>query len=386
MRRKILVSLIAVIIVGIMVLTTAFAAEPSLLFEFNDTPASETNTSFNSYYGCEYVFDNTTMTITSLNGPDQDGTGDPYMCFARNVEAAKAQWIKMRIKNLSSAKVFEFHFASSETEDKITGASCTHFPISSNDTEFKEYVFNIAEYNKKKNSASVWEGNISQIRLDYMWIAEPSGQIPTGSQMIVDYVAFFETEEDAKTYVHTEKTKKEESATETVDYSDCVTFVFDNDQTISKWRVGNSEAFNEFGFCRYIPTSGDPTFGYFFDHNDAFDTSEVKYLGIRYKATSTVNYGVYFVSTDKHTSFSDAGHRSFPVKNGIWASDIIDLTENAFWEGKITGFRLDIINGLDLDADILIERIGFFKTREQAQYFLSQGRTEPDYSQKFHKF
>ncbi|NLN03577.1 MAG: hypothetical protein GX166_01970 [Clostridiaceae bacterium] len=145
--------------------------------------------------------------LVTLNGPDQGGNGDPYFGLLIDpFDGDLYQWCKIKIKNNSNAEFFQFHF---DAGSGIRGESNTLVPISKDDEEFKEYVFNMkdrnlatAEWSQDKRypftlEESLWTGTIRSIRLDCMFTDFPGGQILTGSEFDLEYIAFFTSEEEA---------------------------------------------------------------------------------------------------------------------------------------------------------------------------------------------
>ncbi|MBQ9922864.1 MAG: S-layer homology domain-containing protein [Clostridia bacterium] len=321
--------------------------------------------------------------VTSTDGPEDGGNGDCNLSEKVNFDADTYPWIKMRIRNLSDAEVFEMHFACTGTNQKITAESCTHFPISARDEDFKEYVFNVKDYNVKSMQVngfdlkeSVWDGNVSIVRYDCMWLAEPSGQMPTGSQMYIDYIAFLSDEETAKAY-------QPEVVEHTVINSgkENPTVILKTEEDIEKWNCGQLKHNFEAGLIKLNPTGSDPTMSYGFA--DPIDTEEFKYFAMHYNIKSKVNVGGLFYTTDKLIELTDASYSGFSINNrGEWSDVIVDLSSypKKNWNGKCTTIRLDPINGNDTDATIMIERLGFFRSIEEASAFLAQANTDPDYS------
>ena len=132
--------LLALAVVMMFSAVACAAAEPGYLM----TPC-ETDPFFpNASNGCNLVNTPECLRVISTEDLLEGKNGDPYFMVNQELDS-KYEWIKFRIKNLSEATMFEFHFSSTATEDKITAATCTHFPISSGDTEYKEYIYNIKE-------------------------------------------------------------------------------------------------------------------------------------------------------------------------------------------------------------------------------------------------
>ncbi|MBE6689450.1 MAG: S-layer homology domain-containing protein [Ruminococcaceae bacterium] len=332
--------------------------------------------------------------VTSFGGPEEGGknVGDPYVTLVnQHLDAQKYPWIKFRVRNLSDATQFEMHFASTATGDKITGSSCTHFPISSKDEDFVEYIFNIKDANlasqginpDESQSTSVWSGTISQLRFDCMWKAEPSGQMATGSQMYVDYIAFFASEEDAKNYVPTEDTKVEKPRINSGKANPV--WIFDSEEAIESFESGGMNVSLEAGVMVVNPTSHDPMMTFTLTEDEYFNCLEFPYFAYRHKTTSTVTRGGLFFTTSDLPTLSDASYSpfDFPAK-GQWENTITDLSDTSKYKGNWVGtcnlFRLDPINGTDTNASIYISRMGFFRTLSEAYEFLSSDTSDFDYT------
>ena len=245
---------------------TAVCAEATYVMDFNDAISLP----IMGFKDCELSHEEDHLHITSLNGPENGGGGDVYINYGVNIpDADAAQWMKLRIMNSSSAPTLEMHFASTASGDIITGATSTHFPVTTFDNDFKEYVFNIKDYNLQKMrigtpaaEKSLWEGAVNQVRLDPMFVDGPGGKTPTGSEFKIDYVAFFATEQEANAYVHTEKTISQEALK--VDYSNGITFIFDNADTIASWQLVQAQAELSMGKCSFRPLTEDPRYVYTF--------------------------------------------------------------------------------------------------------------------------
>ena len=357
---------------------SAFAAEPGYVL----APDAANPIEFSAMFAAVVEYTEDYATLVSTHDLEEGQNGDPYFIIKRELDT-KYEWIKLRVRNRSEATMFEFHFASDGTKGNIVGESCTHFPISSGDTEFKEYIYNIKERNSitKDGAESVWTGTATQLRFDSMWIAEPSGQMPKGSTMDIDYIAFFETEEEAKAFTGPKVVVKEEK-----DYSDIEWdknsphFIFDNEDEISKWGTYQASSEIEMGNLKYTPTGKDPTLRRYFD--TPFSADEFHYFAYRSKPVinaSSTGGGVFFTS-DKVTSLTSNFYHSYPIiKGNKWVDMVIDMEniQNGTWEGNIDSMRIDPLNGvIDLEDKIYINRLGFFRTEDEAYAFLADGRGE----------
>ena len=378
--------LLALAVVMMFSAVACAAAEPGYLM----TPC-ETDPFFpNASNGCNLVNTPECLRVISTEDLLEGKNGDPYFMVNQELDS-KYEWIKFRIKNLSEATMFEFHFSSTATEDKITAATCTHFPISSGDTEYKEYIYNIKEANLASQNVnedvnlekSVWDGKISTLRFDCMWKAEPSGQMPKFSTMEIDYIAFFETKEDAEAFVPAPKIIKGEEVFSDIEWSkDSPHFITSDEEEMQKWAPNGADVAYELGNLRLTPTNHDPTLTRSFD--EPFSSEEFPYFAYRFKANTSIPQGGFFFLNQYETKLSDRTYSQFPIMNpGQWTDVVMDMRtlKHGNWKGDISLMRLDPINGSTIDegAFILINRLGFFRTREEAYAFLWEGTAE-DYS------
>ena len=124
---------------------------------------------------------------------------DPYVSIdnseAENV--SEIQWVKIRARNLSGAKVIQL-FA--RMNGSVSGESRTDIKLEQ-DTEWHEYYVNIPEANMQSTgrSTTFWNRRIEWIRLDPMGDDNGAG-MKQGDQLQIDYVAFFPTEEAARSF------------------------------------------------------------------------------------------------------------------------------------------------------------------------------------------
>ena len=137
-----------------------------------------------------------TVSITE-DGMVTDITGqDPVLMYSYvydgvGLDADKYQFMKISLKNESTATMYEVFWDSMDDEGNVTTwGTTTNFTIetmSANDTEFKEYII---DFSAKEG----WEGTILRLRYDPAgWLNETdvSGKVTTR------YIKFYETAEEA---------------------------------------------------------------------------------------------------------------------------------------------------------------------------------------------
>lgn len=205
--------------------TLPLSAAPGDIIDFTDSDILDPEYGvFNSASSVEYDADLGYLHIVSQNGPDAGGNGDPNMLFNLDrLDADRYCWMKIKLRNYSEVTRFQLHFG----DTSVTAASNTLFEISTQDAEFKTYVINLKQANEATfpissaysnigdPEASLWTGEISYFRLDFLFIDFPGGQVPTGSEMDVEYVAFFDSEEAANAFTNEKPTAPTTDMTET---------------------------------------------------------------------------------------------------------------------------------------------------------------------------
>lgn len=153
-------------------------------------------------------------------------------------------------------------------------------------------------------------------------------------------------------------------------------WVFSNRTALMKWSRSVSGAklsVNNDGTINVKPEGRDPILSASLEANETFIAEEYKYVAVKMKVKSTVDNGAIFFGTDKHPGPKSEHYSKFSVINdGYWHDYIINMSEYShnLWHGNVYLFRFDPINAEDLNAQISIERIGIFKSSEEAQAFL----------------
>ncbi len=335
---------------------------------------------------CTVTYKDNYAIVTSENGPEDGGTGDPHIIINTNNKGFNGDaypWIKMRIRNLSDATTFEMHFGSKEeTAGNITAPTCTHFPISAHDEDFVEYVFNIQDYNKatKDLVKSVWTGTITQIRFDCMWISEPSGQVPTGSQMEIDYIGFFGSEEEAKEFVPAEETETEKPVKNSGKATPA--WKFRTQADIDAWSMFGLRTTWNNGILQLIPLNNDPQLAYNLSEEEQFDASEFPYFAMRYNfETDVVGGQLFYITSQTPEIPSNSSIRIYG--DGKWRTLVVDMRRfnaPAIFSGICSRVRLDPIAAADHDAILLLDGMGYFRTVTDAINYFENEQLTADYS------
>ncbi|MCR4906508.1 MAG: hypothetical protein K6A33_10550, partial [Clostridiales bacterium] len=186
-------------------------SEPTLLWDFNE------DEEMSAFMGA-----NSNNAVSFFGERDADGNeyfnfiaggNDPYISIDMEAEdVSDIVWCKARVKNPGPATAIEL-FAHTNGRD-LTGSECTHINIAADD-QWHTYVIYIPDENVKTVNAykaaqyaitePYWEGTVEWIRLDPMWQegndgSDAGGSMSTGDEINIDYIAFFPTEEAARSF------------------------------------------------------------------------------------------------------------------------------------------------------------------------------------------
>ena len=185
---------------------------PAILWDFNSDGAMDANMGANS--GAN------TLSWTA----DKDDAGNEYYTFTASgadpyvsvdlsaADVSDVVWAKARVKNAGPATAIELF---GHTNDRgLTGSECTHINVGT-DGEWHTYIIYIPDENVTTVNAykdpqyaitePYWEGTVDWIRLDPMWQEgddgnDAGGSMNDGDQIMIDYIAFFSSEEAAKAF------------------------------------------------------------------------------------------------------------------------------------------------------------------------------------------
>lgn len=168
----------------------------------------------------------------------------------------------------------------------------------------------------------------------------------------------------------TPTTKKVSQGIGFIDDSHAYTF-FGNDDKRSEWKVNSTTSYRELNTYKLNGSSLICDFV----QEEKFSAEEYPYMAYRYKATTQKTQGLVYVATSEHTVYNDAGLTWIPLNTtGEWTNHIVNLSDNnAYWEGTVNSVRLDAVHWIydDPNSTVYVDRIGFFKTQEEAEVFLN---------------
>ena len=207
--KKILSAVLAGLVIAGTMAMGAAAADPTLLWDFGEDGAMDASMQSPTtleWYGEKDGEDDYYVFTTTGNDPN-------VQIHTPVADASQVTWAKIRIKNTSPATAVELFGATGGRS--LTGSECTHFEIEANSNEWKSYVIYIPDENVKTVNAykdpqyaitePYWAGTVEFIRLDPMWQegddgSDAGGNMTSGDTVMIDYVAFFDNEADARAF------------------------------------------------------------------------------------------------------------------------------------------------------------------------------------------
>ncbi|MBQ9920987.1 MAG: hypothetical protein IJO52_02280, partial [Clostridia bacterium] len=128
------------------------------------------------------------------------------------------------------------------------------------------------------------------------------------------------------------------------------------------------------GAFTILPSTRDPMITIGLSEEEQFDAEEYPIVAFKMSAKTVANVGGFFFGTSKFPGPQGDEYSQFNLldKEGNMCDYIVDMTSfsHGRWTGTVNKFRIDPINSEDLNATIVLDRLGFFKTKEEAEAFL----------------
>lgn len=417
MRKLISVCVAAAIVISMFALTpiVSSAAEPAKLFDFYSQSLFD-STKISGEYQCSVTWQNNALHYIANTAEDE--LGDTYFSLGvgSGFDAGENQWMVIKLKNLSEVKTFEMHYGT--TLHPIAGNTVAHFDISAKDTDYKTYVINVADANLKTAYAlngpdgiaqkagstnapiselteSTFEGTLNSLRFDCLYAAGASGEVPDGSELYIEYAAFFGSESDAKAFAQTGPTNRSDvPATPTAapvtgdeakpNYDAVIIFKEDGDWedyiSIGEGAAAQDvtfDGFNDAGDAIVLSVlkSNDPWIT--FNMLAPVDAEEWPVMQIKLKKSdSTVNSGQIYYTTSVNGNLQESQTATAKYKNSAdWQYANIDLNEldNGLCTGDYTALRFDVFSNCPADCTVEVAYIAFFKSVAAAEQFAANG-------------
>lgn len=114
-----------------------------------------------------------------------------FITYSAPFKAEEVNYVKVRLKNNSSGDTFKLEFGA-DAMTKTLGINVECWQIRTNEDQWCEYIFPVAE----NITSGKWEGDINTLRCHF--VVNPA--LAAGESVSVDYIALFDTEENAKNF------------------------------------------------------------------------------------------------------------------------------------------------------------------------------------------
>lgn len=419
MRKIISVCIVAIMIMSLFTFApiVSNAAEPAKLIDFyeeylyNEHSAGGENEVL-------VKWENNAMHITARTADSE--RGDPYFTVSGSggFSADDNPYMVIKLKNLSVCPTFEMHFGTSI--HTIAGDTVVHFDISTEDSEYKTYVVNVPEanlgivnelngpdgiaINDNPNASvlsyevteSTWEGDVTDLRLDAMYLNGSGGHVPDGSEMYIEYIAFFGTKEDAEAFSKTgpDRSAYEAPATQAPPEGDEIkpneeAFIdFSEDSYWDEFVTWGSPQYiieegpNDDGNALLftVEQSGDPNIQML--PMIPIDSEEWPVMQIKVRVPEGApTSGMIYWTTTNSPSLAEAQTATIRYDGSSdWQYINIDMGEkkNGLLTGDYVIIRFDMFNSSPADFSYELASCAFFRSVEAAKAYIDNGG---DYSE-----
>lgn len=415
MRKLVSVCLIAAIVISVFTFTpiVSSAAEPAKLIDFyyedlynQHSPAGEVD--------CTVEWANNALHYTA--NTENSELGDTYFSVggAGGFEADDNQWMVIKLKNLSDVTTFELHYGTSLFN--VAGNTVAHFDISAKDSDYKTYVIDIAKANLDTAYAlngpdgiaqqagstdtpiselteSTWQGTVNSFRLDCLYKEGKSGMVPNGSEMYIEYIAFFASEADGKEYAKSGPDRSGYVAPPTAapiegedakpNYDAIIQFKEDGDWAeyinIEGTPINGMiyEGANEAGDGILFTVEENPDPWIQMHPLAAIDGEEWPIMQMKVKKSEgSPNSGQIYYTTDQNPNLGEAQTALIKYQNTTeWQIVNINLNENKndLCAGEYQILRLDVFTNSPKEVEFEIAYIAFFKSVTAAEQYIANG-------------
>ena len=416
--RSMSIILVLALVLSLIPSFTAFAAEPGYVYDFyyeSDFDSIYTVTGTNECsvswedHALKIVAENLSeigdpnFYINSIADEDIDGEDYPYVAFC--------------LKNLTDATEYEGHFGTST--HPISGSTVFHFDVDPNMTEFKTFIFNMPVQNQKyvniingpdgvsasegasgnvvaemEEGETFWEGTISSFRFDGMYRGGRSGLAEEGDTLLISWVGFFATEEDAKNYQgpdhSVERTPEPTADPSTYDSKPYGMLVFNSDDDMfyeffsdtGRNQIEDAYFDSDKGcWCIDILAGGDPFiemgFATLIANDDieavSADDCKILQLGVKVNTAEGAKSGSMYFQTSEHGGYSEAQNilYNYVTTDELQCVDV-DFTKAKAWTGEVANCRFDAFTSCKEDTTVEIYYLAFFSNKTAADAFAAQ--------------
>ena len=332
---------------------------PSMLWDFNSDRKMDDVMGVNSLYPTNQV---------SWQGEKSGGNdyytftasgGDPYVPIATHAESLEnIRYVKIRARNLNDADRMELF--GSINYGYLTGNAHINIPLES-DTQWHEYVVDIKKADAYMEGG--WNGRISYMRLDPM-----AGNTNNGSQIQIDYMAFFPDEGSANAF---RRVDPDAAASWDFNGSDMAMdskFMYTGSVSWSKYNGSDADAY-------VFNTTPGGGVGCFALRTDVPSVDKMRYMKIRIKNLNDRETDFRIFASINDASLGPAWTRVRFDKDPEWREYVFDITQGegfnaSSWNGAVSWLRFDLgwDHGTSSD-NFAIDYIAFFEDEAKAKAY-----------------
>lgn len=413
-RSMALLLVVALMISMLSLPIVSSAAEPGYVYDFYYEDDLLDKYLISGAYCCETEWEDHALKIVAADAGD---LGDTYFYINsiadEGMEASDYPYMAFSVKNLSDATEYEGHFGTSQ--HAISGSTVFHVDIDPNMTEFKTFIVNMPQSNhdnvnrinapggisdeegatanlvaEMEDGETAWEGEVTTMRFDSIYRSGRSGEAQDGDTLYIAWMAFFETEEDAKNYKgpdhSVERTPEPTRDPSTVDTKPFNLLVFDTDDYDDFFNPTSmiSEIYFDSDkkcYCIDVTAGIDPNlellFDSFMDEEVPCDEYKILQFGARVNTAEGNKSGSFYYSTDEHGGYSEPQNiiYNYATTDEIQVVNI-DLTRAANWTGIAQKCRFDVFTTTNEDTTVELYYMAFFSDKAAADAFADLYRAQ----------
>ncbi|MBP5779705.1 MAG: hypothetical protein J6X34_00535, partial [Clostridia bacterium] len=241
---------------------------------------------------------------------------------------------------------------------------------------------------------TAWEGTVTTLRFDGMYRGGRSGLSEEGDTLLISWVGFFASEEDAKNFAgpdhSVEKTPEPTADPSTYDAKPYGLLVFNSDDDIFydffSETVRNQIAdvyFDESRGCWSIDVAagGDPflefAFGTLADNEDmdvvSADDCKILQLGVKVNTAEGAKGGSMYFQTSENGGYNESKNILY---NYVTTDELqcvnIDFSKTKLWTGDVANCRYDMFTSSKEDTTVEVYYAAFFTNKTAADAFAAQ--------------
>ena len=412
--RSLALLLIAALMVSMLSLPVFADAAPGYVYDFYYEDDLITEFLISGSYCCETEWEDHALKIVAADAGD---LGDTYFYINSiadaGMEASDYPYMAFSVKNLSDATEYEGHFGTSA--HGVSGSTVFHVDIDPNMTEFKTFVVNMPQSNhdnvnrinapggisdeegatanlvaEMEEGESFWEGEVTSLRFDSIYRGGRSGEALDGDTLYIAWMAFFETEEDAKNYKgpdhSTERTPEPTRDPSTIDTKPFNLLVFDTEDyddffnptsQISEIYFDSDKKCYSIDVVSGIDPNVELLFDSFLDEEVPCDEYKILQFGARVNTSEGNKSGSFYYSTDEHGGYSEPQNvmYNYTTTDEIQVVNI-DLSRAANWTGTALKCRFDMFTSCNEDTTFDLYYMAFFADKDAANAFAEQYKAQ----------